>query len=91
MRLNYELFCHHAFRNSLTDHDRQSARSVVNISLFEVCSVAFTKLKSSDLQVKLEIIELVVDPEFENSMTYSTNSSKAARTRFQMMEKKLMS
>ena len=89
MRLNYEFFCHHAFRKSLANHDHQSAKFVVNISLFEVCSVAFTKLKSSDLQVKQQIIELVVDPEFENSITHSTNSSKAARTRFQMMEKKI--
>ena len=84
MLLNHELFQKHAFRKSLVY--RHPTRSVINISLFEVCSVAFTELKSSDLHVKQQIIDLVVDPDFEESITYSTNSTKAVRTRFQMME-----
>ena len=89
MRLNYELFRNHAFRKSLVNDDPQFDRTVVNISLFDVCSVAFTKLKSRNAEVKQQIINLVADAEFENSITYSTNSSKAVRTRFEMMENEI--
>ena len=89
MRLNYDFFGNHAFRKSLSNNEPQSDRSRLNISLFEVCSVAFTKLKSNDTEFKKEIFMLLENSDFVDSITYSTNSTKAARTRFQMMEEKL--
>ena len=86
MTLNHRYFGIHAFRKSLSSENRYRQRSVINISLFEVCSVAFSQQRPIDKNIKKKIIKLVKNPTFEDAITYSTNSTKAVRTRFEMME-----
>lgn len=89
MALNQELFKEHAFRKSLASGPA-ATRSVINISLFEVCAVSMTQVGPLDEKRKNifreEIIKLLGDEKFVNSITYSTNSSTQVRTRFGMME-----
>ena len=86
MTLNRRYFGLHAFRKSLSSPYPYASRSVINISLFEVCAVAFSEPKPIDKNIKEKIIKLVRNPIFENAITYSTNSTKAVRKRFEMME-----
>lgn len=44
MKINAELFGRHAFRKSLALNDRSANRNVINIALFDVCSVIFARL-----------------------------------------------
>lgn len=87
MRLNEEIFGDHAFRKSMASQLDGVARSVINISLFEVCSVMMTdELFSEDGAMRDKLgsatIELMRHPEFVRSITYSTNSTFAVRERF---------
>ena len=90
---NYELFGRHAFRRSLAMDRRK--RSVINISLFDVFSWAFTHIPHRIIsecgdEIGKAVIALVLeDPEFEYSVTYSTNSTKQVSTRFDMVEQEL--
>ncbi len=88
MSLNRELFSDHAFRKSLANGPHAS-RSVINISLFEVCAVAMQGLSdlsaSQKKMLRKTIVELVNNAEFAQSITYSTNSSQAVRYRFNAM------
>jgi hypothetical protein len=89
MALNRELFGEHAFRKSLT-YGRGYSRSVINISLFEVCAVAMAGLFDLDENdrenLRDAIVQLVLDPQFGNAITYSTNSTTQVRQRFEMMQ-----
>lgn len=93
MVINRELFKDHAFRKSLAS-DSYGNRSVINISLFEVCSVAITDYPYRDLHqrasmVKSAIIDLLRNEEFIRSITYSTNSTASVHKRFRLMESSL--
>jgi hypothetical protein len=93
MRLNRKLFKNHAFRKSLVSAT-PSARSVINISLFEVCSVLLSNeavlgAESAHKAVKTAIIELLHDESFNKAITYSTNSTQAVKTRFGSLRKTL--
>jgi hypothetical protein len=89
MTLNEELFAEHAFRKSLAN-GQAATRSVINISLFEVCSVAMAGLgqlgKKKKTYLRAAIVELLKDANFANSITYSTNSTTQVRARFGRME-----
>lgn len=89
MTLNEKLFKEHAFRKSLANGPA-ATRSVINISLFEVCAVTMVEVSSLDKKLRTflrnEIIKLLSDEKFVNAITYSTNSSTQVRTRFGMME-----
>lgn len=89
MTLNAELFGEHAFRKSLANGP-SATRSVINISLFEVCAVAMAGLGPLDAQKKNylreAIIELLNEAAFINAITYSTNSTRQVRARFGMMD-----
>ena len=78
MVLNRALFGEHAFRKSLT-YGLGYARSVINISLFEVCAVTMSGLAEQDegerIYLRDAMIELLADPNFSNAITYSTNST----------------
>lgn len=92
MQLNRKLFDAHAFRKSLASATPGSSRSVINISLFEVCSVllsddAALHAESSHDAVKAAIVELLQDESFAKAITYSTNSTAAVRTRFEGLQK----
>jgi hypothetical protein len=90
MALNHKLFKAHAFRKSLS-YGPHATRSVINISLFEVCAVTMSGLDELDQaqQVHLRdaIIELLHNAIFTDAITYSTNSTTQVRQRFAMMER----
>jgi hypothetical protein len=94
MVLNRKLFSDHAFRKSLAAKGASAVRSVINISLFEVCTVCMSKKEIWNYEpvhilVSKEIIKLVRNDLFVQSITYSTNSTAAVRTRFETMERSL--
>lgn len=89
MTLNQELFSEHAFRKSLAN-GRAATRSVINISLFEVCAVAMAGLgpleEEEKANLRIAIVQLLSDASFINAITYSTNSTTQVRTRFEKMQ-----
>ena len=95
MSLNRMLFHDHAFRKSLASQSGHADRSVINISLFEVCSVTMSHESMEGLQptqhaaVRDSIIRLVRDEEFARAITYSTNSTGAVQKRFDLAEREL--
>lgn len=88
MSLCSDLFGEHAFRKSLTNGPH-ATRSVINISLFEVCAATMAELgilAQNQEQYLLETITgLIGDLKFSNAITYSTNSTSQVRTRFGIM------
>ena len=90
MLLSIGLFGDHAFRKSLAYANDGVARSVINISLFEVCAVVFSNLgELDDLDVanlRDLIIDIVQNDNFSRSITYSTNSTQAVHSRFRLFE-----
>lgn len=96
MVLNRQLFGEHAFRKSLAaSGGPYSARSVINISLFEVCAVTMARVEPpplADAQKRMKdmMVSLVRDDEFARSITYSTNSTAAVQRRFASMEQTII-
>ena len=93
MVINREFFKDHAFRKSLAS-DLYGNRSVINISLFEVCSVVLTNYSYAELHQRASIVKsaitgLLRNEEFVRSITYSTNSTASVHKRFQLMESAL--
>lgn len=94
MTLSFQLFDQHAFRKSLASEYVNTSRSVINISLFEVSAVILARFasgvkKSSHEEVRQRIEHLVRNENFARSITYSTNSTQAVKTRFSTLEKAL--
>ena len=94
MWANYLLFGRHAFRKSLADQDLSASRSVLNIALFDVCSVSFSELDERVIQEKEALLqdvikELINDDKFSQVITISTNGLKQVRTRFNMIKSAL--
>nr|WP_244978024.1 DUF262 domain-containing protein [Aureimonas jatrophae] len=94
MVLSWRLFGPHAFRKSLVGANEYTARSVINISLFEVSAVLLSRFARSfddgSVEELRSILEgLVADPDFGRSITYSTNSTQAVRQRFGVLEEAL--
>ena len=92
MRKNYELFGRHAFRRSLAMG--RNKRSVINISLFDVFSWTFTKIPLGEVkeygdEIARLVINLVLNQNFQDAITYSTNSTRQISTRFDMAEQTL--
>jgi hypothetical protein len=91
MALNRQLFEEHAFRKSLASTGLAASRSVINISLFEVCAVTMFGI-GADLDKKVlarlrqAVIDLVNSDDFSRAITYSTNSTISAQDRFAAME-----
>jgi hypothetical protein len=89
MKNNYELFREHAFRKSLVE-EGQHSRAVMNIALFDVCSVYLawfdeTQIAEFGPQLKRAVRTLIGSPKFVQAITYSTNSRNQVRDRFSMM------
>jgi hypothetical protein len=91
MRLNRKLFREHAFRKSLQFDDPAIRRNILNIALWDVCSVLLGVIASKKelspkdiIALKKAIISLVEDTDFSVAITYSTNSRQAVHTRFEM-------
>lgn len=96
MNINRQLFGQHAFRKSLAIPGLTSPRTVINISLFEVCAVflsEFPETISEPVQNELRssIIKLVEDNNFNKHITYSTNSTVAVQGRFSEMQSAILS
>lgn len=90
MSLNKKLFKQHAFRKSLS-WGQHSARSVINISLFEVVAVIFSSFArlpdpARELFIRDQVVDLLNDDDFIRAITYSTNSTQAVRARFKFLE-----
>src|SRR5208282_2684847 len=93
MEINYSLFKQHAFRKSLAGNP-DGYRSVVNIALFDVCSVLLSRVDplnvaSHSEAIKQVICGLIRDDAFNDSITHSTNSRKQVERRFSGMEQRL--
>jgi len=92
MHVNQTLFGIHAFRKSLASPDVGASRTVLNISLFEVCAVTFAQLPEeidpTDLEnLRTGLIALIRDDsDFVRAITYSTNSTHPVARRFGRME-----
>lgn len=92
MRINYGLFNEHAFRKSLVSYvegQPNPARSILNISLFDVCSVICAELPWNWMCDNVHLIRagcglLLKNENFVHAITYSTNSTRQVQTRFKM-------
>ena len=90
-RINFSLFGRHAFRKSLAG-EGSGDRSVLNIALFDVCSVVFANVNEILVQQRMAVLKsavrkLLEDDDFNHAITYSTNSRKQVHKRFFEMEK----
>jgi len=90
MWANYFLFGKHAFRKSLVSKDESASRSVLNISLFDCCSVLFANLDKSIIQEKSSLLkdiikDLINNEVFYQAITISTNGLKQVNDRFNMI------
>jgi hypothetical protein len=95
MKANCHLFGAHAFRKSLAA-DNPPKRNILNIALFDVCSVILSNYGKDVLdnpqlaeRVRDTFVNLVLDDKFSFAITYSTNSAKAVANRFEMAERSL--
>jgi hypothetical protein len=93
MRINRSVFGEHAFRKSLGSKEAAARRNVLNIALFDVCSVFIAKhserlaTDSSFVEkVKLAFRLLLSDDRFVKAITYGTNSTQSVNTRFGLAE-----
>lgn len=89
MNANRFLFKEHAFRKSLVHAKSYTARTVLNIALFDVCSVLFSNISQEvvkkNAQALREIFSnLIEDATFNQAITYSTNSTRQVKIRFEM-------
>ncbi|RKR43615.1 DUF262 domain-containing protein [Paraburkholderia sp. BL17N1] len=90
MKVNRILFGDHAFRKSLSPFvhgDESVNRSVINIALFDVYSVLFSRVdvdfvRSNISEIRDQVSALLGYSDFINAITYSTNSSRQVKTRF---------
>ncbi len=91
MEFNFDLFGRHAFRKSLA-YSAGANRSVLNIALFDVCSVVLPGvLDPSDsapepARITSAMAQLLENGDFVHAITYSTNSRVQVQTRFSLME-----
>lgn len=96
MLLNEKLFGQHAFRKSLVSESPWAGRTVINISLFEVCAVNFSHKQlfnineASQNKLKEIVIDLVNSYEFGHAITSSTNSTIAVKDRFALFDLMVM-
>lgn len=93
MNLNFSLFGENAFRKSLAEKGA-FGRTVINISLFEVCAVAMSELTKSQIKIRgMErairdrVVKLFDDDSFVRAITYSTNSTASVKYRFGSMKR----
>jgi hypothetical protein len=92
MKANYMLFGKHAFRKSLAENSENAFRTVINIALFDVCSVLFVPFEEALIekradQLRNSISALIKDNAFSLAITYGTNGLTQVTTRFKMMKK----
>lgn len=93
MKINYLLFGRHAFRKSLADivGHTWADMTVLNIALFDVCSVLFAHFEESFVeehfdQLAKKIGALLSNNDFFQAISYGTNGLTQVTTRFKMMK-----
>jgi hypothetical protein len=93
LKSNQELFGIHALRKSFARDNPKADRNVLNISLCDVCLVllaripeVLTKTSRRGQEVRKALIRLVETSEFSRAITYSTNSTRAVKARFELAE-----
>lgn len=89
MEANRYLFREHSFRKSLARHQEYASRTVLNIALFDVCSVLFADIEMGIVKANAEALReafanLIEDNDFNHAITYSTNSTRQVKRRFEM-------
>lgn len=89
MNINYELFERHAFRKSLLESN-YAARTVINVSLFEVVSTLIAKnyqfINENNKELYKESIRFALnDYSFNYAISYSTNNTQQVKTRFKIL------
>jgi Protein of unknown function DUF262 len=95
MMANRYLFGNHAFRKSLAQLNNNAARTVINIALFDVCSVLFSEVSMETIErfadeLRNDFKTLIEDKDFNHAITYSTNSTRQIKTRFEMARNHLI-
>jgi hypothetical protein len=83
---NYTLFERHAFRKHCAG---QRDRSVINASLWDVMTTGLSTIPAEVVSEKAdrfrsEFYSLLKNPVFDDAITYSPNSTKKVRARFEM-------
>ncbi len=94
MEANGQIFGRHAFRKSLANPGNSSARSVINVALFDVFSSLFAEIPDEAISAKATAIReasaaLIGLPEFEEAISRSTNSTRNVRIRFALAKEML--
>ena len=100
MKLNYIVFGEHAFRRSLVGENME--KTMINMSLFDVISVSFTNflnkqcVKSENMLNKLNyqslekiVMDMLKNERFLGAITRSTNSEKAVKIRYKLLDNAL--
>ena len=91
MEMNFLLFKQHSFRKSLQNKSKYSDRTVINIALFDVCSVLMARYDKSKIVRNAKdltdgIAALIADYDFFQSISYGTNGIRQVEMRFEKME-----
>ncbi len=94
MIVNHHLFGEHAFRKSAGYRNPKTARTVINISLFDVFSVFFANrpesINSIDVDyMKTFIRDMLNDTQFNHAISSSTNNTRQVRKRFEFTKAKM--
>jgi hypothetical protein len=92
LRNNIRLFGRHAFRKHIPG---QSSRGIINASLWDVMTTGLSLYAEELVEERLEplrtaIYRLMTDPDFSTSISYSPNSTKSVKTRFEKSRAMLM-
>ncbi|MBI1274461.1 DUF262 domain-containing protein [bacterium] len=87
MKNNFLLFGQHAFRKSLLSDEQGKDRAVINIALFDVCSVLFADVSQESAEENKDNIlekfdDLIIDDDFSKSITLATNDVRNVQHRF---------
>ena len=82
---NYHVFGKHAFRKHTRE---QKDRGILNASLWDVMTTGLAEYEREQVEAKsgklqAAFFSLLEDPQFASSITYSPNSTKNARHRFE--------
>jgi hypothetical protein len=88
---NLEVFGKHAFRKH---RSATGDRSLLNASLFDVMSVTLSNasidaVKARGEALRQQFYELMIDSEFIKAITYSPNTPKQVRSRFEIANAKI--
>lgn len=91
LRNNYLIFQKHAFRKH---SNLREPRSVLNASLWDVLSTGLSEYNNNLVEAKADIFrsvfyELLMNDDFQKSISVGTNELKKVRTRFKIMNQKI--